>query len=136
MNIFTTVKYCCILHGRVFVMLLFDVINWPFIFKRQSIIKIFVSADMHQHMYVHITVVIICRGRAVTNVDRTCGPTPLLISLCNKIYMFILYYHHVVLKRKVSRPGRTFMHLYGLFKTLRLDAAAAGCENPKLSWFM
>ena len=29
-------------------------------------------------MYVHIIVVITCRGRAVTNVDRTCGPTPLL----------------------------------------------------------
>ena len=29
-------------------------------------------------MYVHIIVVITCRGRAVTNVGRTCGPTPLL----------------------------------------------------------
>ena len=29
-------------------------------------------------MYVHIIVVITCRGRAVTNVVRTCDPTPLL----------------------------------------------------------
>ena len=29
-------------------------------------------------MYVHIIAVITCRGRAVTNVGRTCGPTPLL----------------------------------------------------------
>ena len=26
----------------------------------------------------HIIVVITCRGRAVTNVGKTCGPTPLL----------------------------------------------------------
>ena len=41
-------------------------------------------------MYVHIIAVITCRGRAVTNVGRTCGPTPLLAIYAIKYVYTIL----------------------------------------------
>ena len=44
-------------------------------------------------MYVHIIVVITCRGRVVTNVGRTCGPTPLLT-----IYAIKYVYTKIVIR--------------------------------------
>ena len=45
-------------------------------------------------MYVHIIVVITCRGRAVTNVGRTCGPIPLLAIYAIK-YVYTKFDAHV-----------------------------------------
>ena len=40
----------------------------------------------------YITAVSICRGKAVTNVGRTYGPTPLLIFRQKYVYKYILVY--------------------------------------------
>ena len=53
-------------------------------------------------MYVHIIVVITCRGRAVTNVGRTCGPTPLLA-----IYA-IKYVYTMTARRAVVSGSKLF----------------------------
>ena len=72
-------------------------------------------------MYVHIIVVITYRGRAVTNVGRTCGPTPLLAIYAIK-YVYTTYTTHK--DRSICIIGIDLSHIGVPIPHIRIDLSA------------
>ena len=79
-----------------------------------------------------------CRGRAIANVERTCGPTPLHTSICkcyNKIclyFLLFLLYFLLNIESSLKRPfSMTRLAFYGRHKwVISISSSQVVTKHP------